>query len=112
MSSFAVNLNSIPDIKMNLHKNRGTSVYYYNPNSKKLAKTVKNSLTSEIKSRDDGVRAASFAVIRPSDYLSILVENLYMTNPYDSLIYTSAEFPYKAAKGIANGILQYVNSDK
>ncbi len=36
----SIHLNSIPDIKMDVHKNRGTSVYYYNPNSKELAKSV------------------------------------------------------------------------
>ena len=30
----SIHLNSIPDIEMNVHKNRGTSVYYYNQHSK------------------------------------------------------------------------------
>ena len=29
----SIHLNSIPDIPINIHKNRGTSVYYYNENS-------------------------------------------------------------------------------
>ena len=108
----SIHLNSIPDIKMDIHKNRGTSVYYYNPNSEELAKAVEESVTSAIKTRNDGVRTASFAVIRPTDYVSILVENAYMTNPLDSMIYKSETFPYDAAKGIADGILNYANSYK
>ena len=106
----SIHLNSIPDIPMNIHKNRGTSVYYYNPNSKELAKSVEDSLTSSIDTRKDGVRTASFAVIRPTDYVGILVETAYMTNPLDSVIYKSESFPRNAAKGIADGILNYVNN--
>ena len=104
----SIHLNSIPDIPMNIHKNKGTSVYYYNPNSKDLAKSVKDSLTNTINTRDDGVRNASFAVIRPSNYIGILVETAYMTNPNDSVLYTKPDFPYNTAKGIAEGIFNFV----
>lgn len=104
----SIHLNSIPDIKMDIHKNRGTSVYYYNQNSKELAKSVEKTLTGSISTRKDGVRTASFAVLRPTEYVGILVETAYMTNPMDSVIYKSESFPREAAKGIADGILEYV----
>ena len=104
----SIHLNSIPDIKMDIHKNRGTSVYYYNNNSKELAKSVEASVTSSLGTRKDGVRTASFAVLRPTDYVGILVETAYMTNPLDSVMYTSETFPRNAAKGIADGIYSYV----
>lgn len=108
----SIHLNSIPDIKFDVHKNRGTSVYYYNPNSKNLAKYVEESVTSAICTKKEGIKTASFAVIRPTDYLGILVENAYMTNPMDTMIYKSENFPRNTARGIAEGILNYVNSDK
>jgi len=108
----SIHLNSIPDIKMDIHKNRGTSVYYYNPNSKALAESVLNSITGKIKTRDDGVRTASFAVIRPTDYIGILVETAYMTNPLDSMLYKNQNFPKDTANAIADGILNYVQSVK
>ena len=107
----SIHLNSIGDIPMNIHKNRGTSVYYYNPNSKALAKSVEASLTAAVGTRKDGVRTASFAVIRPTDYVGILVETAYMTNPLDSVLYKSESFPQAAAKGIAEGILNYVTNN-
>ena len=107
----SIHLNSIPDIEFNLHKNRGTSVYYYNSNSKELAKAVEDSVTSTAGTRNDGVRAASFAVIRPTDYVGILVECAYMTNPYDSVLYKSDSFARNVARGVAEGILNYVNGD-
>lgn len=107
----SVHLNSIGDIPMNIHKNRGTSVYYYNPNSKNLAKSVETSVTNIVGTRKDGVRTASFAVIRPTDYVGILVETAYMTNPLDSVMYRAEGFPYNVAKGIAEGILNYVTNN-
>ena len=107
----SIHLNSIPDIKMDIHKNRGTSVYYYNKNSKELAKNIEDSLTKELNTRKDGVKTASFAVIRPTDYIGVLVEVAYMTNPIDSVLYTKEDFPYNTAKGIADGIINFVNAE-
>ena len=104
----SIHLNSIGDIPMDIHKNRGTSVYYFNNNSAKLAKDVENAVTKHIKTRNDGVKTASFAVVRPTDYVGILVETAYMTNPMDSVLYTSEKFPSRAAEGIAKGIIEYI----
>ncbi len=105
----SVHLNSIGDIPMNIHKNRGTSVYYFNPNSKKLAETVEKLVSASAGTKKDGVHTASFAVIRPYNYVGILVETAYMTNPCDSVLYKSENFAYDVAKGIADGIVEFVN---
>lgn len=105
----SIHLNSIPDIEMNVHKNRGTSVYYYNQNSKGLAKSIEKTVTEALETRKDGVKAASFAVIRPTDFVGVLVEVAYMTNPIDSVLYTKEDFPRKTAKAIADGILNFVH---
>lgn len=104
----SIHLNSIPDIPMNIHKNRGTSVYYYNKNSKELAQILERNLTRDLDTGKDGVREASFAVIRPTDYVGVLVEVAYMTNPNDTLIYLDEAFPEKTAKSIAESILEFV----
>ena len=106
----SIHLNSIPDIEMNVHKNRGTSVYYYNQNSKDLATVMEESLTKSLGTRKDGVRTASFAVIRPTDYIGVLAEVAYMTNPLDSVLYKKEDFPRETAKAIADALLQYVSN--
>lgn len=107
----SIHLNSIPDIEMNVHKNRGTSVYYYNQNSKQLANNIQDAITNHLNTRKDGVKSASFAVLRPADYIGVLVEVAYMTNPIDSVLYTKDEFPRETAKAIADGILTFVVSE-
>ncbi len=104
----SIHLNSIGDIPMNIHKNKGTSVYYFNPNSKKLAETVEKSVTKSAGTKKDGVKTASFAVIRPYNYVGILVETAYMTNPCDSVLYNSENFASNVAQGIAEGILEFI----
>ena len=106
----SIHLNSIPDIKMDVNKNKGTSIYYYNPNSKDLAQTISKSIIDGVGTRNDGVKTASFAVIRPTEYIGILIEVAYMTNPIDSVLYTKEVFAQKSAKAIADGLLEYVNS--
>jgi N-acetylmuramoyl-L-alanine amidase len=104
----SIHLNSIADIPMNVHKNRGTSVYYFNNNAKQLAEAIEENVTHYAKTRDDEVRTASFAVIRPTDYIGVLVETAYMTNPFDSVLYRNDKWLKKAAKGISEGILDFI----
>lgn len=107
----SIHLNSMPDINVNIRKNRGTSVYYYNENSKDIARAVQKSITKELQIGDDGIRQKSLKVLRRTEYLSFLVEAAYMTNPLDSVLYRDDGFAYNTAKAIADGILNYLTCD-
>lgn len=107
----SIHLNSIGDTPINLNKHRGTSVYYFNRNSKELANILEKNITSSANTKKNGIHEASFAVIRPTDYIGVLVEAAYMTNPFDSTLYTNENFAYQTAKGIANGILEFLNNE-
>ena len=104
----SIHLNSIGDVPMDIHKNKGTSVYYFNLNSKGLAEVMQQEVTHYAGTRDSGIKTGSFAVIRPSDYTAVLVETAYMTNPMDSMLYRNDKWIDKAAKGIAQGVIQYL----
>ena len=104
----SIHLNSIPDVEFDNHKHKGTSVFYYNKNSKKLAESIKNAVVSGVGTKDDGVKPASFAVIRPTEYIGVLVELAYMINPSDTMLYTTDEFAINTANSIANGVLKFV----
>lgn len=104
----SIHLNSIPDIPMNIHKNRGTSVYYFNNNSKDFAGFMEKIVTKIAGTYDGGVFGASFAVIRPTEYIGILVEAAYMTNPMDTMLYTDEKWLNKASKAISDGIIKYI----
>ena len=104
----SIHLNSIGDIPMDILKNRGTSTFYFNENSKKFAETVQQNIVRHAHTHNDKVKSASFAVIRPTNYIGILVEAAYMTNPLDSVQYRKNRFVKKVAEGIASGIIEYV----
>lgn len=105
----SIHLNSIGDVKMDTHKHKGTSVYYFNRNSKQLAEILEKTVTKEANTRKDGVKTASFAVIRPTEYVAVLVETAYMINPHDSVLYISSDFAHRAATGIAEGIKEFIS---
>ncbi len=106
----SIHLNSIGNSPMNIRNTRGTSVYYYNANSEKLAKNVIELTTKIAKTRNDRVRKGNYGVIRPACYAGILVEAAYMTNPMDSMLYQKADFAHNVAEGIAQGILKFISN--
>lgn len=105
----SIHLNSIGDIPMNIHKNKGTSVYYFNPNSKALAEIVEKRVSKSAGTKKDGTRTAAFYVIIPPEYVGILVEAAYMTNPMDSVLYRTDNFAKNIANGIAESIVEFIN---
>ena len=66
---------------------------------------------NSLNTRKDGVKTASFAVVRPTEYVGSLVEVAYMTNPVDTVLYTKQEFPRETAKAIADGILNFITAE-
>lgn len=105
----SIHLNSIGgNTPMNIHKTRGTGIYYYNNNAKRLAQITEKSISSSAGTRRDGIHTASFAVVRPTEYVGILAECAYMTNPFDSVLYRKNNFAKKVANGIVHGLVQYI----
>lgn len=85
----------------------GTGIYYYYNQAKPLAEDILSEMTSQLKMRNDKVRQQSFAVVRNSNALSILIEIGYMINPSDNAKMIDKNFQKDAAKAIADGIEKY-----
>ena len=105
----SLHMNSIPEYA-NPNTHKGSETYYYNEFSKSLAKSVQLALTKSLGTRDNGIKQASFAVIRPTEYVGILVETAFLINPEDVEIYKSKDYYKKVSKGITNGIEQYLKN--
>ncbi len=99
--------NALPDTKNPL-EHRGTSVYYYYPQAKGLAKSILSAVTNETGTKNDGVRQGSFAVVRNTNALSVLVELAYLINPEDNALLMDEKFREKCAKAVAHGISNYL----
>jgi len=101
--------NALPDT-LNPLEHRGTSVFYYYPQSKNLALSILNALNTEAKTKNDGVRQGSFAVVRNTNALSVLVELAYLINPEDNALLIDEKFREKCAVAIAHGISDYLKN--
>ena len=77
-----------------------------------LMKVVDSAPTRNYTAYQYGITQASFAVIRPTEYVGVLVETAYMTNPMDSVLYNSDNFAQNVAKGIKEGLVEYILGTK
>jgi N-acetylmuramoyl-L-alanine amidase len=57
-----------------------------------------------------GVTQASFAVIRPTEYIGVLAEIAYLVNPEDVSIYKSKRFYHNSALALYKGLVNYIHS--
>ena len=100
--------NSIPDSAAN-KEHFGSELYYYSPLSKKLATDIVNSLSKELNMYNGGVYQRSFAVLRNTESLCVLIELGYMINPDNNDKLRNPEFQNKAAEAIVHGLEDYLN---
>lgn len=105
----SIHHNSVP-ISSDPNLSTGTTAFYYNPQSEELAQEISNMVSQSLNTKNCGVSQASFAVIRPSEYIGILLEVAYMVNPNDVIIYKSRNFTKKTAKAIYKGLINYINN--
>ena len=99
--------NALPDT-MNPIEHQGTSIYYYYNQAKPFADCILKEMTTQIGTKNDKVRRESFAVVRNTDAISILIETAYLINPEDNANLIKPEFQKKCAKAIADGIVNYL----
>ncbi len=108
-----------PDAFVSIHINssenseiRGLETYYFTPQSKELAQSVRIKMANYIKSPDRGIRTARFYVIRNTEVPAILAEVGYLSNASERSAILTEERKDATAKAIAEGILNYLRSKK
>ena len=115
---FANNLGA--DIFISIHNNAlsdslankdisGTEVYYFYPQAKPLAKAIMNGINQFANTKNNGIKGESFAVIRNSNAVSVLLEVAYMINPEEDEKLSTPEFQDAVIEGIIKGLENYIN---
>lgn len=107
----SVHNNALPD-GVNPFTNNGTSCFYYHPQSMELAETVHRRLVAATGYNDYGLWHGNFAVIRPTGYLSILVECAFMMLPEHEIDLQTSAFRQRIAQAIADGICDFVERER
>lgn len=105
-------------LHMNANTNKtvyGTEIYYSSNNNKKnqaglnseiLAKLFVNNLSSSLKTKNRGIRAARYTVVHNNTVPAILIELGFMSNNSDFDKITNPTFQYNAAKEIHKTLLE------
>lgn len=105
----SIHINSVD----NAPNANGTEVYYANSNngnaygttSEKLATNILNRMLYYMGSTNRGVKTAEHAVTKRCEMPATLVEVGFITNPTEVYNMTNEDYQYKAAQGIAEGIM-------
>jgi N-acetylmuramoyl-L-alanine amidase len=105
--SLSIHSNALPDGADPI-KRKGTSVFYYNNESKMLADKILKSMLLNLKTQDDKLRQASLALVRPTCALSVLIEVGYMINPEDYALLLDEKFQQKTAEAIVEGLKNFI----
>jgi len=103
----SVHNNALPD-GINPFVNHGTSSYYYHPFCRILARTAQRRLLQATRLPDYGVYHANFAVLRPTQYPSILVECAFMLIPEQEEALQEEDFHRRIAREITHGLNDYL----
>lgn len=99
----------------------GTETYFYAPASNpdlfaqrderaKLANAIQTELVSMLLRKNRGVKEANLSVLRNTEMPSALVEVAFLSNPTEEALLQNNDFINRAALGIANGIIAFMNS--
>ena len=83
-------------------------VYRLGGTSEALAQSIVSSVVRQLGSKDNGVHAANFAVLRRTRMPATLLELGYLSNPTEALNLNSPAWQRAVAKAIYDGIYAFV----
>ena len=101
--------NALPD-SLDPSKIKGAEIYYYYPQAKPLAESIMKSVVSNTDTINHGIIQRSFALVRNTNALSLLIEIGYLINPEDNAKIINKTYRKKFVKAIAQGIEQYLKT--
>lgn len=107
----SIHNNSHPD-GINPMVYNGTSIYYYHPQSELLAEKIHKHLLANLGLPDQGLYHGNFAVLRPPQYLSVLVECAFIIVPEQEMLLRTEAFQNKIAKSIYFGLSEFLQTVK
>lgn len=101
--------NALPDAGDPLRQH-GTSVYWYQMQSRNLAEALHRQLIGDLGQPDYGLFWDSLAVIRPTEAPAVLLEFGFMTHPDEYARLLSPAFQERIARSLARGLTSWLHA--
>ena len=103
----SIHANALPD-GVNPFTNSGTSVYYFQPRSTRLARELDRALVTEFRVRDLGIGRGDYALVRPTWMPAALTEGLFIMLPEQEAVLASEDGQWRYARGVVRGIENFL----
>ncbi|MDZ7288523.1 MAG: N-acetylmuramoyl-L-alanine amidase [candidate division KSB1 bacterium] len=103
--------NALPD-GVDPDKNRGSSAYYFHPQSYPLAKSILKMMLKQLKLQNYGLFYDNLNVCRVTSMPSVLVEPAFIMHPEEEALILDPGFREKTAEAIVAGIEEFVKAAK
>lgn len=87
-----------------------TFVYKLGTPTAVYGQSIQTQLVLQNGLRNRGLKAADFTVLTATKMPAALVELAFISNPQEAKLLSTPEFQMRCARGIANGIIDYVSS--
>ena len=108
------------DVMASIHLNseaagntgNGLETYYKEENSKKFAETIQNTVLTYIDVKDRGIKQANYETLKHSKIPTVVIECGFLSNPAEEKKLMDPKYQAELAKGIAQGILSYIETLK
>lgn len=102
----SIHLNADGD-GQNPFRDNGTGTYYFQPQSRLLARLIQDALVPRMGLRDRGIFYQNLAVARPTWYPAVLAEGLFIILPDQEAAIRTPQYQEAYARGIADGLEKY-----
>lgn len=102
----SIHLNAVPD-GVNPFRANGTSTYYFQPHSRRLATVMQRALVPQMGLRDLGAFHSNLALVRPTWMPSVLTEGAFMIMPDQEAAMRTPEYQDAYATGVVNGLISF-----
>jgi len=107
----SVHHNAIPD-DVNPFSSRGSSTYYFHPQSLPLAVAIQKQFLKKLKLNNFGLFYDNLAVCRPPQMPAVLIEGAFIMHPEEERFIQSPQYQNLAADAIVQGIEDFLQQAK
>jgi N-acetylmuramoyl-L-alanine amidase len=107
----SIHHNALPD-GVNPWESRGSSTYFYHPQSRPLAEAIQRRLLERLKLPDFGLFYDNLALTRPTQMPAVLIEPAFIMHPEEELLIRSDQFRERTAEAIVQGLEDFLRQSK